>query len=74
MAVRGSRDVYNRNSTAGQGAGIDCGCELRRSQHDGKKCERDEPQRCKSLMNSKSKKDVDESEMRVTPGKKICSK
>ena len=43
-----------------------------------KKCERDEPKRCESLMNSKSKfevkMEVDESEMRSTPGKKIWSK
>ena len=38
-----------------------------------KKCVRNEPKRCVSLMNSKLM-EVDESEMRLTPGKKIRSK
>ena len=35
VAVRGTRNVHNRDSDAGQSAGINCGCGLRGSQRDG---------------------------------------
>ena len=89
VAVRGNRNVLHRNTDAGRRAGISCGCGLPGSQprlkplrlttreqvkgSNQKKCERDEPRRSESLMNSKSKMEVDESEMRSTPGKKIWS-
>ena len=35
VAVQGNRNVHNRGSEAGRRAGINCGCGLRGSRHDG---------------------------------------
>ena len=78
--------MHNRTSVAGQRAGIDCGCELRGSQHVGglrretgerldlAEVRKGRAKEVRELDEFEVKMEVDESEMRVTPGKKIGSK
>ena len=90
MAVRGITDVHNRDSVAGQRAGLDCGCERRGSwtsetveAYDARTGERldyseevrkGRAKEVRELDEVEVKREVDESEMRVTPGNKIWSK
>ena len=84
MAVRGNRNVHDRDPDAGQRAGIDCGCGLRGSPeaYDARTGERLESEtvrkgrakEVRELDEFEVKMEVDESEMRVTPNKKIWSK
>ena len=71
VAVRGDENVREKNSVSGRRTGISCDCEPRGSQRPQdhqrlrskkrvkcstqKKCGKEKPERCKSLMSSKSK-------------------